>query len=146
MHFNLVAAVGLLASSAVVGLSSARSITQRQSTATDPDVWPVTGFTTGCSPAGCVFKFNVTRPASQYNPGFATSCNGTDVNGGYQVCLDPTVSANLVADTYPKWGVEVKHQYPTDGQGGFAEAFANATVSSPATNFTVKVYQFIGVN
>jgi hypothetical protein len=145
MHFNL-AAFGLAASSAWFGLASATPITQRRSTAPDPNVWPVTGFTTGCSPAGCTFKFNVSRPASQYNPGFDTSCNGTDVNGGYQACLDQTVTANLIPDTYPKWGVEVKHKYPTDSEGGFAEAYANATVSSPTTNFTVNVYKFDGVN
>jgi hypothetical protein len=145
MQFNLVAVVGLFASFLPV-LSSATALKTRQSSNTSTDIWPVTGFETDCSQGGCVFRFVVSRAASQFNAGFNTSCNGTDVAGGYQLCKDKTVSANLIPQTYPLWGLEVKHMWATDNQGGFSEAYANATVSSPTTDFTVKVYKMDGVN
>lgn len=138
MQLTLASATAILA---LTSLSAATPL-YKKSTA-DTDSWPVTGFTVGCSPAACVYNFTVTRASGPSNPGFNTTCGGDDYTSDYQACGDDTVSARIVPET-GVWQVDVLHKYATDNEGGFIEAWANATVEESVSDFVVTVYQTDG--
>ncbi|RAO70655.1 uncharacterized protein BHQ10_006667 [Talaromyces amestolkiae] len=125
---------------ALVTLTTASPITKR-TTDTVTDSWPVSGFSVGCSPAACVYKFAVTRAAGPYNPGFNTTCEGNDYTSDWQSCGDSSVSAKIVPKTSPFWEVDVMHTYDTVNKEGWAQALANATVEDTVSNFIVTIYQ-----
>lgn len=57
----------------------------------------VTRYTTGCSPGGCVYNFNISGPAApSFGSAFSTYCSGTDVQNKMVACTEPSLSANLV--------------------------------------------------
>ena len=100
--------------------------------------YSITNYTTGCSPAGCVYSFSISyvSPActSQIcEPSFSTQCNGTDIQGSLMVCDDALISSNEV----PGWSnvtLQVRHEWDQDvttGNGGVDGRFwalANTTV------------------
>jgi hypothetical protein len=69
-----------------------------------PGPWYVTNYNPGCgtSPAGCAYSFTIayTPPSnpdpSTTEPAFSTTCEGTDIQGGYKSCADVSVSSNDV--------------------------------------------------
>ena len=81
-------------------LTTALSLPQG-SAPSGPGPWSVTNYDPGCgtSPAGCAYSFNITytptsHPSSPIEPGFSTSCNGTDVDqDGYKPCADASVAS-----------------------------------------------------
>ncbi|KAL2014425.1 hypothetical protein VTN00DRAFT_1950 [Thermoascus crustaceus] len=112
--------------------------------ARDPQSWEVTGFETGCSPGGCIYKFNISGAAGPQNaPAFNTTCQGTDVANRYQPCNDSSVSANLIPLGSPIWGVQVKHEW-TSGTGRFT-ALGDVNITAGTTSFRVPVTQQFGV-
>ncbi|EED15058.1 conserved hypothetical protein [Talaromyces stipitatus ATCC 10500] len=113
---------------ALATVTTASPITKRTTSNTATDIWPVSNFTVGCSPAACVYKFAVTRVAGPNNPGFNTTCTGNDFTSDWHPCADSSVSAKIVPKTYPEWEVDVCHKYDTADKMGWIEAFANATV------------------
>lgn len=106
--------------------------------------WKVTGFETGCSPGGCIYKFNIFGAAAAQNaPAFNTTCHGNDVANKYQPCDDPSVSANLIPLRSPIWGVQVKHEW-TSETGRFT-ALGDVNITEGTTSFSVPVTQQYGV-
>ena len=70
---------------------------------TETAFWPVTNFTCPSgSPAGCVYGFNISYtpdPAdtsSFLEPAFSTFCNGTNIQGEFKPCQDPSVVTNVI--------------------------------------------------
>lgn len=130
---------------AMATLTTASPISTKRTTDTATDSWPVSGFSVGCSPAACAYKFSVTRTAGTTSPGFNTTCEGSDYTSDWQACADSSVSAKIVPKTYPFWEVDVMHTYDTVNQEGWAQALANATVEDTVSKFIVTVYQVEGV-
>ncbi|GAM40668.1 hypothetical protein TCE0_039r13193 [Talaromyces pinophilus] len=135
----------LLMAMAMATLTTASPISTKRTTDTATDSWPVSGFSVGCSPAACAYKFSVTRAAGTTNPGFNTTCEGSDYTSDWQACADSSISAKIVPKTYPFWEVDVMHTYVTVNQEGWAQALANATVEDTVSKFIVTVYQVEGV-
>ncbi|KAB8074451.1 hypothetical protein BDV29DRAFT_201330 [Aspergillus leporis] len=106
-------------------------------------VWHVADFSTGCSPGGCVYNFNITGVASQNTPGFHTHCSGTNVQKDFVFCDDKHVKAKVVTQLYPAWTVEVQHAW-FHGQAEFY-ASGRANVTSTLKNFTIPVTEVYGV-
>ncbi|KAJ9252405.1 hypothetical protein C8Q69DRAFT_161222 [Paecilomyces variotii] len=107
------------------------------------EIWKVTKFEIGCSPGGCEYNFNVFGAGTRNTPGFNTTCEGSDVAGGYQACKDPNISANLVPETYPRWNIQVQHEWTNDQGRFYAQGTKNIT--DEPTSFMIPVTQFEGV-
>ncbi|KAH8704272.1 hypothetical protein BGW36DRAFT_265117, partial [Talaromyces proteolyticus] len=99
--------------------------TRDVSTSINTTSWPVSNFDVGCSPEACEYAFTVTRPAGPNNPGFNTSCTGSDYKIEWQACDDKSVVAKLIPRTYPLWEVNVKHSFASGSSN--VDAFANGT-------------------
>lgn len=102
--------------------------------------YSITDYTTGCSPAGCAYSFTVSyTPAAAAcfaqicEPAFATTCNGTDIQGGMATCADALITSNEVPGT-SKATLQIMHTWDQDvttGSGGVDGRFwalANYTV------------------
>ncbi|CAL5869793.1 uncharacterized protein PFLUO_LOCUS4023 [Penicillium psychrofluorescens] len=103
--------------------------------------WKVTDFTTGCSPGGCVYSFNIHAAKSANTPAFSTTCNGTDEQNGLQPCEDANILSNLKPETYPKWEIIVQHKWhPEEGSTRFATGSKNVSVpdTNKAASFTME--------
>jgi hypothetical protein len=65
-----------------------------------PVTWAISHYTTGCSPGGCVYNFNIASYGDQTPfPAFSTSCEGTDVQNAFKACADSQIQANLKPTT-----------------------------------------------
>jgi hypothetical protein len=110
-------------------------------------VYHVTKYTTGCSPAGCAYSFNIyytpgpctTPPGSNTTeicePGFNTTCTGTDIQGGWRACADAVIQSNEIPGSNNST-LMVRHQWDQDvttGTGGVDGTFASLA------NYTVVV-------
>ena len=62
--------------------------------------WQVKNYTEGCSPAACVYTFNIslsnTSPASPNEPSFSTTCTGNNLTPDFQACEDPAISTKEI--------------------------------------------------
>ncbi|EAW14056.1 uncharacterized protein ACLA_070890 [Aspergillus clavatus NRRL 1] len=105
--------------------------------------WHVSDFSTGCSPGGCVYRFNILGIAAPNTPGFNTTCNGTDVQEDYAFCQDKHIKANVIPLPYPLWKVDAIHAWFKSGAEFYAEGSANVT--SSMENFTIPVTRTYGV-
>ncbi|KAJ5805220.1 hypothetical protein N7474_011107 [Penicillium riverlandense] len=141
MRFTLLTPVALLAT---LGLSA--PITDAANEAAP--AWKVTDFTTGCSPGGCTYSFHIHAAKSANTPGFSTSCNGTDEQGGLKPCKNPNILSNIKPETYPKWEITVQHQWhPQEGSTRYATGSRNVSVpdTEPSASFTMKPTAEAGV-
>jgi hypothetical protein len=78
-------------------LSTALAAPTPQTTVT-PDAtvpWTITNYSDGCSPAACVYVFNISSPTG-FGPAFNTFCTGNDIQGKLVACEDPSVQSNVV--------------------------------------------------
>lgn len=120
--------------------------------------YSVTNYTTGCSPAGCVYDFDISyTPASSCEgyaqicePAFSTHCNGTDIQGELRACHDELITTNEI----PGWSnvtLQIRHQWDQDvttGDGGVDGRFwavANHTVVVGVGNGGKKASFEVGV-
>lgn len=112
-------------------------------TASNTNVWPVSGFNVGCSPAACEYNFVVTRAAGPSNPGFNTTCTGNDLDTEYASCADKSVAAKMIARQYPIWEIDVKHSFEGGDKKAAVNDFArgNGTTENDKATFTVTVYK-----
>jgi hypothetical protein len=106
--------------------------------------WHVSNFNTGCSPGGCVYRFDILGIATKNTPGFNTTCNGTDVETDYTFCRDIYVKSKVTALGSPMWKVEVLHAWFKPGAEFYAEGSANVT--SSMRNFTIPVTDTYGAS
>ncbi|BDD59244.1 hypothetical protein MPDQ_000197 [Monascus purpureus] len=109
----------------------------------DPTIWHVSNFSTGCSPAGCTYHFNIFSPATSNTPGFNTTCSGTDLQEENHSCADPTVKSTLRPLLGP-WNVTVLHNWVTPEDAEYW-AIGQANITSGTTDFTIRVTQQYGV-
>jgi hypothetical protein len=61
--------------------------------------WTITNYSDGCSPAACVYSFNISSPnppPTGFGPAFNTFCTGNDIQGKLVACEDPSVQSNVV--------------------------------------------------
>lgn len=105
--------------------------------------WHVSNFTTGCSPGGCVYDFNIRGVETDNTPGFDTKCSGNDEQDGYKPCDNRHVRAQMNPHTYPEWNIKVKHVW-TDEVGEYM-TIGEANVTAPSPAFEMKVTQNYGV-
>jgi hypothetical protein len=101
-------------------------------------IYTVSNYTTGCSPAGCAYSFDIAYVAppcttTLCEPSFSTHCSGTDIQGALRPCDDALISSNET----PGWSnatLQVRHQWDQDvttgtgGEDGRFYALANYTV------------------
>ncbi|PYH44253.1 uncharacterized protein BP01DRAFT_374834 [Aspergillus saccharolyticus JOP 1030-1] len=107
--------------------------------------WHVSNFTTGCSPGGCVYNFNILGIATKYTPGFNTSCSGTTESSDDLVsCQNPLIKSRVKAEPYPLWNVRVEHEWIETGDAEFY-AFGETNVTSSTPRFTIPVTEEYGV-
>lgn len=139
MHLQTILPLTLLSA---LSLSSASAIPAR---AKDSPAltWHVSDFTTGCSPGGCVYHFNIAGVETPNTPGFDTRCSGTDTQDGYKACDDKHVLATLNPKTYPVWNVQVKHAWTGDLGRDYTTGQANVTAEME--KFDIPVSQEYGV-
>jgi hypothetical protein len=140
MQFSLTSTIAI---AAMLMSTLTTAVPLYKKSTSDTSNWPVSGFTVGCSPAACVYNFTVSRAAGPSNPAFNTTCTGNDFTSDYTNCTDSTVSARIVPET-GVWQVDVLQKYATDDEGGFIEAWANATVDESVSDFMVTIYQTDG--
>jgi len=94
----------------------------------------VTNYTTACSNASsnagsCTYSFNInfTSSTNPTEPSFATSCNGTTIQGNYVACA-PIPDGSQVLTSETASNLTVRHIYETQnpwGQGGQPLTFTN---------------------
>lgn len=123
-------------------LSAASAIPVR-STGNPALTWHVSNFSTGCSPGGCIYNFNIAGIGTENTPGFNTTCSGNDVQDGYNPCADKHVRAQLNPHTYPEWNLKVKHVW-FDEVGEYM-SIGQVNITSPADAFKIPVRQQYGV-
>lgn len=98
----------------------------------------ITNYTTGCSPAGCVYSFHVSytsEPCTSQmcEPSFATHCQGTDIQNALVPCDNKLVTSNEIPGL-SNVTLQIRHQWDQDimtGNGGVDGRFwavANHTV------------------
>ncbi|PYI08269.1 hypothetical protein BO78DRAFT_395878 [Aspergillus sclerotiicarbonarius CBS 121057] len=124
-----------------LGLTSASPIRRAESPAL---TWHVSNFTTGCSPGGCTYNFNIFGIATANTPGFNTTCSGTDTTSDLTSCADPLVRSRVQPETYPQWNIRVEHAWTEPGDMEFYD-FGETNVTSPARLFTIPVTEEYGV-
>ncbi|RAL17712.1 uncharacterized protein BO97DRAFT_334202 [Aspergillus homomorphus CBS 101889] len=108
--------------------------------------WHVSNFTTGCSPGGCVYNFNILGIATKNTPGFNTTCSGTtDSSDDLISCQDHLVKSRVKAEPYPLWNVRVEHVWLRSGGEAEFFAFGETNVTSSTPRFTIPVTEEYGV-
>lgn len=114
---------------------SAVPVSNPSTAASDPTYgsWHVSGLSIGCSPEGCAYQFVISGKQTYSTPGFNTTCQGSDVANAYQHCTNSAVSANLVPYGYPKWELQVRHQWTARHDDGGVEAPTGSS-SSPSSS------------
>jgi hypothetical protein len=98
--------------SAAFALPSSNS--QPASRSPVPTAWQVSNYTEGCSPAACVYNFNIAWGPTTSEPAFCTTCTGNDLATDFQPCDAyenqyvstkeiPLVGGNLMVVVQHKW-------------------------------------------
>lgn len=105
--------------------------------------WHVSDFSTGCSPGGCIYNFDIKGIETENTPGFETHCTGSDTQESYKACDDGHVLATLNPETYPVWNVQVKHAWTGDLGRDYATGQKNITADTQ--NFDIPVSHAYGV-
>ena len=139
MHFLTFLPVALLST---LGLASASAIPARAN-GSPALTWHVSNLTTGCSPGGCTYKFNIKGVETENTPGFDTTCSGTDTQKDYKACDDKEVRAIIKPETYPMWNIQVKHVW--DGGIGEHMTIGKTNVTANTAKFEIPVSQQYGV-
>ncbi|PYH83006.1 hypothetical protein BO82DRAFT_401028 [Aspergillus uvarum CBS 121591] len=109
--------------------------------------WHVSNFTTGCSPGGCVYNFNILGVATKNTPGFNTTCSGTTTDSSSDdlvSCQNPLIKSRVKAEPYPLWNVRAEHEWILPGDAEFF-AFGETNVTSSTPRFTIPVTEEYGV-
>jgi hypothetical protein len=95
MHTSVLFLSSLLASS--LALPTTNGPVPRQS---GPGPWLVIDYNPGCgtSPAGCAYSFSISYTPSHGStePGFSTTCSGTNIQNEFRPCADASISSNEV--------------------------------------------------
>jgi hypothetical protein len=76
----------------------------------------ITNYTSTFSNAGTTYSFNINFNSSGYTtePNFATSCNGTNIQGGFVACAPLADGSQVVANEVPIFEASnliVQHKY-----------------------------------
>ena len=120
MHFTSIVTV-ICAAAATAAAASIPSRARRNG----PHSWTLWNVTEGCSPAGCLFTFNIAGGLSQYpnfiEPAFNTTCQGSDLATEFKPCADSSVKVYGKAAGYPGWGynMSIQHVLEEDTLNGF---------------------------
>ena len=122
--------------SALIVTATAASIPYRRS----PTSWTGWNLTTGCSPAGCTYNFNIAGAPSIDVPGFNTTCSGTDLQAPYKPCADSSVKTTVRSNGWPLFNITILHEY-MDDHGVLTKAYGNQTNSPVGKIFTVPIYR-----
>jgi len=127
-------------------------------------LYHVTNYTTGCSPAGCTYSFDIcyTSPGCSSStqvcePSFETHCSGTDIQNGMAPCDNAEIFTNEVPGN-SNVTLMVQHQWDQDvttgsgGDDGRFNSLANHTIMSGvgtvyqgAASFDISVTEETGV-
>lgn len=138
-------------------LTLSAPLTERTAiSSTNPPTWTVTNYETGCSPAGCVYNFNITTNAYSTSPvtepAFSTYCHGTNIQDKLVECADTTVSANEV-NGWSNYTLVIQHKWNQELENGGGVAtywiVGNYTIvvdGSPApTTFEVPQLEYYAI-
>ncbi|CAI7602176.1 unnamed protein product [Penicillium glandicola] len=93
----------------LAGLTTARPAVLQSQTITDDIIWSVSNFTTGCSPGGCVFSYDIVGRANAMTPKFRTHCDGISEERVY--CDDKNITTIVSAVGAQEWEVDVTHTW-----------------------------------
>ncbi|KAH8598938.1 hypothetical protein B0O99DRAFT_683676 [Bisporella sp. PMI_857] len=120
---------------------------------TDDGSWPVTNFVCpGGSPAGCVYSFNISFTPDPNDtsffqePAFNTWCNGTNIQGELQPCLDGSIKTEVVNGAQNstlivqhKWYQELNDGYIATVWivGNYTWTYSEENHYTPPTTFNV---------
>jgi hypothetical protein len=71
---------------ALLSTALAMPSTQASTRSPIPTAWQVSNYTEGCSPAACVYNFNIAWCSGTSEPAFSTTCGGNDLATDFQAC------------------------------------------------------------
>ena len=101
-----------------------------------PTAWQVSNYTEGCSPAACVYNFNIAWGSGTSEPAFSTTCIGNGRTTDFQPCSayeDQYVSTKEISLVGGNLTVVVQHKW-YDGEATYWVE-GNATISQGADGF-----------
>ncbi|EPE28914.1 hypothetical protein GLAREA_00072 [Glarea lozoyensis ATCC 20868] len=120
-------------------LTPSLALTTRSPIDPVPSPWNVTHYTEGCSPAACVYTFNISLSNSGTNePSFSTTCTGNNLTPDFQACEDPAIATREV-NGWSNVTLIVQHVY-MDGEARFTVT-GNHTIVNPG----YQAYDFVVV-